>query len=76
MDGDGESPPFDWMLTGTHVQSFALVMEEDNPEKGLIYHWVIWNIPSTASKLSQNLPKIPILQDGSDQGTNDFGGIG
>lgn len=77
VDGNEGSPPLEWTPNGENpAKSFAIVMEETNDEKGLLYHWIIWNLPHNVTRLSKNTPTNPILSDGSIQGMNDFGSIG
>jgi Raf kinase inhibitor-like YbhB/YbcL family protein len=41
-----------------------------NPMGGDITHWVVWNIPGTATKLPENVPAGATLMDGSHQANN------
>jgi phosphatidylethanolamine-binding protein (PEBP) family uncharacterized protein len=43
---------------------------EFSKKGGDITHWVIWNIPGTATKLSENVPTGATLMDGSHQANN------
>jgi Raf kinase inhibitor-like YbhB/YbcL family protein len=43
---------------------------------GTFTHWIIYNVPATATGLSENINKTQMLPDGSRQGKNGFGNIG
>jgi hypothetical protein len=43
---------------------------------GTWVHWVLFNLPAGVSELSESVPPESELDDGSRQGTNDFGRIG
>ena len=35
-----------------------------------VLHWLVWNIPGTATKLAENVPQEPQLADGTRQAKN------
>jgi hypothetical protein len=43
---------------------------------GTWVHWVLFNLPSDAKELAQNIPTEETLPNGAKQGVNDFGRIG
>jgi Raf kinase inhibitor-like YbhB/YbcL family protein len=65
------TPPLTWTNTPAGTQSFVLIVHDvdvvmgrgmgDNP------HWVVFNIPATATSLAEGLPSTPTLPDGSIQ---------
>ena len=75
-DGDDRSPALSWDTVPPGTQSIALIVDDpDAPGKTWI-HWVIYNIPDNTTGLPAAVPKNKTLDDGSLQGTNDFGRIG
>ena len=59
-DGHNYSPPLAWSNLPEHTVSVALVCED--PDAGNpppFVHWVIYNIPSTATGLPENIPFSP-----------------
>jgi Raf kinase inhibitor-like YbhB/YbcL family protein len=65
------SPALAWANAPAGTQSFALIMHDpDNaPMKGVLdtTHWVIFNIPATATGLPEGVPNEATLPDGSIQ---------
>ena len=66
------SPPLQWMNAPRGTVSFALIVHdmEPRPQKKLddILHWMVWNIPATATKFPQGIPSnTSDLPDGSQQ---------
>ena len=65
------SPELKWSQVPMGTQSFVLLMHDPEPvlNKGSkmdITHWLIWNIPATATGLPENVPQGD-LPDGSRQ---------
>ncbi len=85
--GTDVSPPFSWANAPAETKSFALVCSDDvngtpdNPKDDFI-HWVIYNIPPTATGLTENIAKTASVTTGvlpsgtAAQGKNSFGNIG
>ena len=74
--GDDVSPPLTW--TGVpEAESFAVIVEDpDAPGDEPFVHWMVWDIPGTATELPQGLEKTPRLGgglSGAVQGLNDVG---
>jgi Raf kinase inhibitor-like YbhB/YbcL family protein len=73
-DGTPVSPVLQWSHVPPGTVSFALVMHD--PDTSLhknseeVLHWMIFNIPGTATELPENVPTIPQLPDGSVQVLN------
>lgn len=70
----GVSPELNWTVPMGTV-SFVLIMHDldaatVNTMAGDITHWVVWNIPGTATKLAENVPTGATLPDGSHQANN------
>ena len=51
-DGDGKSPELQWTVPkGSDVKSFALVVDDPDAPNGTYTHWVLFDVPSTVTKL-------------------------
>lgn len=74
--GEDVSPALSWSGIPAGTKSIAVVMEDLDSPGVRFTHWIIYNIPSGASGLSENISHIPVLGDGTLQGTNSFGRIG
>lgn len=69
--GEGTSPAMSWANVPAGTQSFFLNMRDMDVarNKGTEdqAHWVVWNIPASATGLPEGLPKGSQLPDGSYQ---------
>ena len=69
--GEGTSPAITWTNVPTGTQSFVLNMHDEDVARNKTTddqaHWVVWNIPSSATGLPEGVPKGPKLADGSYQ---------
>jgi Raf kinase inhibitor-like YbhB/YbcL family protein len=69
--GEGTSPAISWANAPAGTQSFFLHMHDlevvRNKTTDDQAHWVVWNIPATATKLAEGQPKGSQLPDGSYQ---------
>ncbi|MDH7599598.1 MAG: YbhB/YbcL family Raf kinase inhibitor-like protein [Sedimentisphaerales bacterium] len=72
-DGQDISPPLQWEGVPSGARSIAIISNDPDAPVGTWVHWVIWNIPPTATGLPEALPRDPKLPDGARQGINDFG---
>jgi Raf kinase inhibitor-like YbhB/YbcL family protein len=70
--GANLSPPLEWTGVPDGTQSLALVVDDPDSQPPGFVHWVIYNIPATATGLPEGVPPDPSLADGSLQGKNDF----
>ncbi len=75
-DEEDVSPPLAWDSAPDGTKSFALICDDPDAPMGTWVHWVLFNLPAGVSELSENVPPESELDDGSRQGTNDFGRIG
>jgi Raf kinase inhibitor-like YbhB/YbcL family protein len=80
-DGKDTSPPVSWSEIPKSAKSLALICEDPDAPRGTWTHWVIFDIPTTASALSPSIPATERVKIGSGsetavQGTNDFGKFG
>ena len=69
--GEQVSPKLDWTNTPPGTQSFLLHMHDPdvarNKTTDTQVHWLVWNIPATATGLPEGVPKGADLPDGSHQ---------
>ena len=69
--GEGTSPAMNWANAPPGTQSFFLHMHDldlaRNKTTDDQAHWVLWNIPATATGLPEGVPKGSQLPDGSYQ---------
>jgi Raf kinase inhibitor-like YbhB/YbcL family protein len=74
--GENLSPPLEWVGISEGTQSLALLVDDPDSEPPGFVHWVIYNIPPTATGLPEGVPGDASLADGSLQGVNDFAPYG
>jgi Raf kinase inhibitor-like YbhB/YbcL family protein len=69
--GEGTSPAMSWAGVPASTQSFFLNMHDMDLARNKTTddqaHWVVWNIPATATGLPEGVPKGSQLPDGSYQ---------
>ena len=69
--GEGTSPAISWANPPAGTQSFVLHMHDMDVVRNRTTddqaHWVVWNIPATATGLPEGVPKGSQLPDGSYQ---------
>jgi len=69
--GEGTSPAINWANVPAGTQSFVLNMHDMDAARNKTSedqaHWVVWNIPATATGLREGVPKGSRLADGSYQ---------
>jgi len=75
-DGADVSPAVQWDHDPVGTKSFAVICRDVDAPGGTFIHWLVYNIPGTASGVLEGLPRQETLNDGSIQGTNDFHGTG
>ena len=64
------SPPLAWTNVPAGTKSFALITDDPDAPAGTWTHWVIYDLPPTATALDEDTPKVAQLRDGSKQGLN------
>ena len=74
-DGDDLSPPLEWTGMPAGAQSLALIVDDPdapdpNAPKMTWVHWVLYNIPPTATRLPEGVRERD-LPDGTKVGIND-----
>ena len=75
-EGHDASPPLLWSGAPGQTKSFALIVDDpDAPDpsapRGTWVHWVLYNLPPTASSLAEGVPADQ-LPAGTLQGVNDW----
>jgi Raf kinase inhibitor-like YbhB/YbcL family protein len=69
--GEQISPALSWSNVPQGTQSFVLHMRDPDVARNRgtedQVHWLVWNIPGTATGLPENVPKGETLADGSQQ---------
>lgn len=77
-DGENVSPPIAWRGAPAMTKSFALICDDpDVPIPGGFVHWVVYNIPASASGVPEELPidpaaPMPASIAGATQGVSGF----
>ena len=71
-DGQNTSPPLLWYGAPSNTQSFALISDDPDAPVGTWIHWIVFNMPATATGLPEAVPPSSKLSDGSLQGRNSW----
>jgi Raf kinase inhibitor-like YbhB/YbcL family protein len=75
-DGLNVSPQLTWTDPPTTTQSFALIMDDPDAPAGTWVHWILYNLPTDARELAENVPNREQLPNGAHQGRNSFNKTG
>jgi len=75
-DGEDLSPPLSWSGIPAETASLALICDDPDAPVGTWDHWVLFNIPASATGLPVNVPAKATLADGSVHGNNSWGRLG
>lgn len=75
-DSKDVSPAVSWTDVPSGTKSFVLICDDPDAPVKTWTHWVMFNIPQDKNVLSEAVPKVEKLDDGSIQGINDFGKFG
>jgi hypothetical protein len=71
-EGEDISPALAWTEPPSGTQSFALIMDDPDAPMGTFVHWVLYNLPATARRIPDRVPRKDDLAGGGMQGRNDF----
>lgn len=74
--GADVSPAIAWSGAPDGTKAFALVVDDPDAPGGTFLHWLIFNIPGSATHLPSARPKDSEMKDGTRQGKNDFDELG
>ena len=77
-EGPDVSPALQWQGAPEGTKSLALICDDPDAPGGTWVHWVMFNIPATATSLPENVAKTesPGNGGGAKQGLNSFRKIG
>jgi Raf kinase inhibitor-like YbhB/YbcL family protein len=75
-DGADVSPELSWIEPPSGTRSFVLIADDPDAPVGTWTHWVLFDLPATATSLAEGVNKIDELPGGERQGRNDFRKIG
>lgn len=75
-DGEDISPPLRWGEPPEGTQSLALIMDDPDAPVGTFVHWVLFNLPATASELPEAVPSDAELAGGGRHGQNSWKRLG
>jgi hypothetical protein len=75
-DGTNASPPLKWSGVPAGTKSLALIVDDPDAPAGTWVHWVLYDLPVTATELAEGLPKSQYVAGGAKQGLNDFQYLG
>jgi Raf kinase inhibitor-like YbhB/YbcL family protein len=71
QNGEDVSPPLAWSKGPPGTQSYVVLTEDAGVDRHEpISHWVVYDIPSTMTRLPQNVPTEAKLETGAMQGRN------
>lgn len=68
--GKGISPPLSWQGVPEHTKSFALIMQDLDTPLTKLTHWILYNIPSDQTVLSEFIPSQKTFSNGMIQAKN------
>ena len=74
--GQNLSPALAWTGVPEGAESLALLMDDPDSQPPGFVHWVVYDIPPTATGLPEGVPATGTLADGTLQGSNDFAQFG
>jgi Raf kinase inhibitor-like YbhB/YbcL family protein len=72
-DGGNISPPLAWGRIPSGTQSLALIVDDPDAPGGAWAHWVLYNLPTSASGLIEDVSSLPA---GTLEGLNDWNATG
>jgi Raf kinase inhibitor-like YbhB/YbcL family protein len=75
-DGKDISPPLALNAVPANTKSIVLICDDPDAPAGTWVHWVCYDIPPSATGISEDQPKADSLSCGGTQGKNDFHRIG
>lgn len=71
-DGLDVSPRLSWENAPSGTASFTLIMHDPDAPAGDWVHWVLYNIPSKLTELSEGIPAEKTFPNGMMQGRNSW----
>jgi len=74
--GSDISPPLQWTNAPANAKSFALICDDPDAPVGTWVHWVLYDLPPSASELPEDVAKTQTFAGNAKQGVNDFRRVG
>jgi Raf kinase inhibitor-like YbhB/YbcL family protein len=75
-DGADSHPALSWSGAPQGTESFALVCDDPDAPRGTWVHWILYDVPASATGLPAGVAKAGRHASGGSQGKNDFGELG
>ena len=75
-DGENVSPALVFEDIPAEAKSLALICDDPDAPVGVWDHWLLYNIPATATGLPQNIAPEIMLPDGATHGLNSWRNVG
>ena len=75
-DGLDISPPLAWINVPAGTQAFVLICDDPDAPVGTWVHWVLYDIPGTATNLPERVASTPTVPGIGTHGVNDFRRLG
>lgn len=75
-DARNASPPLRWSGVPAGAKSLALIVDDPDAPSGTWVHWVLYDLPASASELPEDVAKSQYVAGGAKQGLNDFRHLG
>lgn len=72
-DGAGASPPLAWRDVPEGTDALVLTVSDPDAPAGTWTHWVLFNVPTTVSELSEGASGDGALPTGALEGRNSWG---
>ncbi|MGH2625813.1 MAG: YbhB/YbcL family Raf kinase inhibitor-like protein [Anaerolineales bacterium] len=72
-DGEDISPPLEWRDPPEGTKSFVLIMDDPDAPRGTWLHWVLFDLPASASSIAQAVPAKPKPETGGSHAKNSWG---
>ncbi|MEC5398262.1 YbhB/YbcL family Raf kinase inhibitor-like protein [Uliginosibacterium sp. H1] len=76
-EGENRSPQLHWKNAPAGTKSFAVtVYDPDAPTGSGWWHWLVWDIPASATSLPAGIGQGAVLPAGAREGRSDYGTTG
>lgn len=75
-DGKDLSPALFWSGVPPGAKTLALLVDDPDAPGRTFLHWLIFNLPATATGLPEGVPPRTAVEKDGTQGLNDFGNLG
>lgn len=73
-DGENVNPPLEISDVPSNASTLALIMDDPDAPSGTWAHWLVWNIPPSASSIMENSVPESAMQGKTSFGNNRYGG--